>query len=124
MIPLGTRPAALLVTDPNGNRTTVPITALPFRIGRQAGSELLIRDSRASRNHAQIVLEDGEYVLEDTQSRHGTLVNGQPIKKHFLQNNDVVELGKVRLNPVFGGVVHKADQVEFFYQRNPGRRRR
>jgi GWxTD domain-containing protein len=26
------------------------------------------------------------------------------------------ELGKVRLIPVFGGVAHKADQVEFFYQ--------
>ncbi len=26
------------------------------------------------------------------------------------------ELGRVRLNPVFGGIVHKADQVEFFYQ--------
>jgi len=26
------------------------------------------------------------------------------------------ELGQVRLIPVFGGVVHKADQVEFFYQ--------
>ncbi len=26
------------------------------------------------------------------------------------------ELGRVRLNPVFGGIAHKADQVEFFYQ--------
>jgi hypothetical protein len=26
------------------------------------------------------------------------------------------ELGRVRLLPAFGGVVHKADQVEFFYQ--------
>jgi GWxTD domain-containing protein len=26
------------------------------------------------------------------------------------------ELGKFRLNPVFGGIAHKADQVEFFYQ--------
>jgi len=26
------------------------------------------------------------------------------------------ELGRIRLNPTFGGVAHKADQVEFFYQ--------
>jgi len=26
------------------------------------------------------------------------------------------ELGRMRLNPLFGGVAHKADQVEFFYQ--------
>ena len=35
--------------------------------------------------------------LEDLGSTNGTLVNGQPIKKHFLQNNDVVELGKYKL---------------------------
>ena len=35
--------------------------------------------------------------LEDLGSTNGTLVNGQPIKKHFLQNNDVIELGKYKL---------------------------
>jgi pSer/pThr/pTyr-binding forkhead associated (FHA) protein len=38
--------------------------------------------------------------LEDLGSTNGTLVNGQPIKKHFLQNNDVVELGKYKLKYV------------------------
>ena len=31
---------------------------------------------------------------------NGTLVNGQPIKKHFLQTNDVIELGKYKLKYV------------------------
>jgi pSer/pThr/pTyr-binding forkhead associated (FHA) protein len=35
--------------------------------------------------------------LEDLNSTNGTYVNGQPIKKHFLQNSDVVELGKYKL---------------------------
>jgi hypothetical protein len=35
--------------------------------------------------------------LEDLGSTNGTVVNGNPIKKHFLQNNDVVELGKYKL---------------------------
>ena len=30
-------------------------------------------------------------------STNGTFVNGQSVKKHFLQNNDVIELGKYRL---------------------------
>jgi hypothetical protein len=38
--------------------------------------------------------------LEDLGSTNGTLVNGQPIKKHFLQNNDVIELGKYKLKYV------------------------
>ena len=48
--------ASLIVVDPNGARTRVHIDPLPFRIGRQADSELIIRDSRASRTHARIVL--------------------------------------------------------------------
>jgi pSer/pThr/pTyr-binding forkhead associated (FHA) protein len=35
--------------------------------------------------------------LEDLGSTNGTIVNGNPVKKHFLQNNDVVELGKYKL---------------------------
>jgi pSer/pThr/pTyr-binding forkhead associated (FHA) protein len=38
--------------------------------------------------------------LEDLGSTNGTLVNGQPVKKHFLQNNDVVEIGKYKLKYV------------------------
>jgi hypothetical protein len=35
--------------------------------------------------------------MEDLGSTNGTLVNGNPVKKHFLQNNDVIELGKYNL---------------------------
>src|SRR6185436_17625752 len=31
---------------------------------------------------------------------NGTLVNGQPVKKHFLQGNDIVEIGKYKLKYV------------------------
>lgn len=93
MTPTTTRPAALLVTDPNGNRTTVHITTSPFRIGRQPDSHVIIRDSRASRNHARIVFDNGEYFLEDAESRHGTLVNGQPAIRHRLENADRIEFG-------------------------------
>lgn len=79
--------------DPNGHRTRVPIEPLPFRIGRQPDSNLIIRDSRVSRTHARIVAEQGEYVIEDCGSRHGTFVNGKSVKRHILQNSDRVELG-------------------------------
>jgi hypothetical protein len=35
--------------------------------------------------------------LEDLGSTNGTLVNGNPIKKHILQDNDVIEIGKYKL---------------------------
>jgi serine phosphatase RsbU (regulator of sigma subunit)/pSer/pThr/pTyr-binding forkhead associated (FHA) protein len=82
-----------MVVDPNGHRTRVRIEPIPFRIGRQPESDLIIRDSRASRTHARILFEQGEYVIEDCGSRHGTLVNGQRITRQPLHNSDRIELG-------------------------------
>ena len=50
-----------------------------------------------SGEHAVIVTILNDSFLEDLGSTNGTLVNGKPVKKHFLQNNDVIELGKYKL---------------------------
>ncbi|HEX3746045.1 MAG TPA: SpoIIE family protein phosphatase [Bryobacteraceae bacterium] len=86
-------PASLMVTDPGGHRTRMRIEPLPFRIGRQPESDLIIRDSRASRSHARILMEQGEYIIEDCGSRHGTFVNGKRITRQPLNNSDRIELG-------------------------------
>ncbi|HET9319014.1 MAG TPA: SpoIIE family protein phosphatase [Bryobacteraceae bacterium] len=86
-------PASLVVVDPNGHRTRVEIKPVPFKIGRQADSQLVLRDSRASRNHAQILLENGQYVIEDSGSRHGIYVNGTRVERQILRNSDRIEFG-------------------------------
>jgi len=85
--------ASLIVIDPSGHRTRVPVTPLPFRIGRQADNNLILRDSRASRMHAHIVRDHGEYVIEDPGSRHGVFVNGKRISSQVLHNSDRIEFG-------------------------------
>jgi serine phosphatase RsbU (regulator of sigma subunit) len=52
-----------------------------------------MRDSRSSRNHARILVEHGEYVLEDLNSRHGTFVNGNRIQRRALKSSDRIEFG-------------------------------
>jgi phosphoserine phosphatase RsbU/P len=89
----GPEPASLLVIDPSGHRTRVPVTPLPFSIGRQPENQLLIRDSRVSRIHARILAHDGVYLLEDAGSRHGTFLNGKRIQKEPLHNSDKIEFG-------------------------------
>jgi sigma-B regulation protein RsbU (phosphoserine phosphatase) len=86
-------PASLVVIDPDGHRTRVELNPLPFKIGRQADNHLILRDSRASRNHAQIVLENAEYFVEDAGSRHGVFVNGARVSRHKLRNSDRIEFG-------------------------------
>jgi sigma-B regulation protein RsbU (phosphoserine phosphatase) len=83
----------LVVIDPNGSRRDVAIAIFPFRIGRQAGNELTLRDSRVSRQQAQITEVSGIMVLEDMGSSHGTFVNGEKIIRHELKASDQIDFG-------------------------------
>lgn len=86
-------PAFLVVRNPSGVESKTPLERLPFRIGRQADNELVLRDSRASRRHAQIVIENGQYVVEDLKSAYGVFVNGHRIERAKLRASDRIEFG-------------------------------
>ncbi|HZP92395.1 MAG TPA: FHA domain-containing protein [Burkholderiales bacterium] len=66
-------------------------------IGRKPHNDIQIDNLAVSGEHAMIMTILNDSFLEDLGSTNGTLVNGQPIKKHFLQNNDVIEVGKYKL---------------------------
>src|SRR5579884_160820 len=84
---------ALVVVNPSGNRTRTTIDRLPFMIGRQADNNLVLRDNRASRVHARIVAEGGNYFIEDLNSRHGVYVNGERVQRQQLANSDRIDFG-------------------------------
>jgi serine phosphatase RsbU (regulator of sigma subunit) len=68
---------------------------MPFLIGRQGENNLVLHDNRISRSHARVSLDDvnGDYVLEDLDSRHGVYVNGQRVKRQVLKDGDRIDFG-------------------------------
>jgi phosphoserine phosphatase RsbU/P len=87
------KPPTLVVVEPGGHHLQVLVEPVPFRIGRHEENHLVLRDGRTSRQHAQIVYDGANYILEDVGSRHGLFVNGRRIKRHRLQNSDKIEFG-------------------------------
>jgi pSer/pThr/pTyr-binding forkhead associated (FHA) protein len=75
----------------------IPLTKERTTIGRKPHNDIQIDNLAVSGEHAVIVTILNDSFLEDLGSTNGTVVNGSPIKKHFLQNNDVIELGKYKL---------------------------
>src|SRR3979411_2913751 len=75
----------------------IPLTKERTTIGRKPHNDIQIDNLAVSGEHAVIVTILNDSFLEDLGSTNGTVVNGNAIKKHFLQNNDVVELGKYKL---------------------------
>jgi len=66
-------------------------------IGRKPHNDIQIDNLAISGEHAVVVTILDDSFLEDLNSTNGTQVNGQAVKKHFLRNNDIIELGKYRL---------------------------
>lgn len=69
-------------------------------IGRKPHNDIQIDNLAISGEHAVVITILNDSFLEDLGSTNGTFVNGQAIKKHFLQNGDTIELGKYRLKYV------------------------
>ena len=78
----------------------VPLDKERIMIGRKPSNEIQIENLAVSGEHACIVTILNDSFLEDMGSTNGTLVNGNSIKKHILQNNDVIEIGKYKLKYV------------------------
>ena len=90
-----------------------PLTKERTTLGRKPHNDIVIDNLAISGEHAMIMTILNDSFLEDLGSTNGTLVNGQPIKKHFLQNSDVVELGKYKLKYVTEPSAAQASPADF-----------
>lgn len=86
-------PHPVLLYVEGAEQRNIVVDHLPFSIGRKTGKDLVIPDSRVSRDHAQIICENGEYYLVDQNSRHGTFVNGIRRERQRLEANDRIDFG-------------------------------
>jgi predicted component of type VI protein secretion system len=68
-----------------------------FVVGRVAGCDLVIDDTKASRRHLRFVVAGGVVELEDLGSSNGTLLNDKPVQKRMLRDGDRVRIGKTEL---------------------------
>ena len=91
------RPAALTVSTPRREDFVYEIAEAETLIGRSAASHLRLPDEGLSREHAVILYEGDEYVIEDLQSSNGTSVNGKRVRQAPLKNGDEIVVGQTVL---------------------------
>jgi len=67
-------------------------------IGRDPNAELFLADITVSREHAEIVREDGaDIAVRDLGSLNGTYVNGEIAEEANLKSGDVIQIGTFQL---------------------------
>src|SRR3954462_617006 len=68
-------------------------THRPFTVGRDPGNDIILRDPKVSRHHAEIVFERGFFVVHDLTSANGTYINGKRIRVAPLTHSAKVRMG-------------------------------
>ena len=63
-------------------------------IGKQEGSEIVIKRDFISRNHAVLTYEDQKFVLTDLHSTNHTYVNDEKMSRKILRDSDTVRFGE------------------------------
>ena len=67
-------------------------------IGRSRDSDIFLEDLAVSRTHTTINRQpDGRYLLRDENSANGTMVNGQRVSDHMLEDGDKIQVGQTLL---------------------------
>jgi hypothetical protein len=66
-------------------------------IGRSPDCDVFLDDVTVSRRHAELLDEQGRFVIRDLGSLNGTFVNRKRIESTALEDDDEVQIGKYRL---------------------------
>src|SRR5512139_1876895 len=97
----------------------IPLAKERTTIGRKPHNDIQIDNLAVSGEHACIVTILNDSFLEDLGSTNGTLVNGNQVKKHILQNNDVIEIGKYKMKAATAGQAPAEDFERTMVMRSP-----
>ena len=87
----------LILFLPDDSTLDIPLDRERLTIGRRAGNDVVLPNLAVSGEHAAIVTILADSFLEDLNSTNGTLVNGDPVAKHFLRDRDEIAVGRHKL---------------------------
>lgn len=97
--------AKLILSFENTVLKTFKLDKERVTIGRRPDNDIWVDNLGVSGEHAVVTTLLNDSVIEDLNSTNGTLVNGQAITKHLLQDNDLIEVGKHKLKFVVEAAV-------------------
>ncbi len=92
--------AYLEIVAPGKPSERMPVGPAMIRIGRGPDNDLVVADSRASRQHGTIALRHGLLVYTDLDSTNGSFVNGTRVAQIALGPGDVVRVGDTTITIV------------------------
>src|SRR5262245_46790258 len=67
-------------------------------LGRSRKNMMVLQDEHASREHAHLLCENGQWILEELKNLNDTYVNGEKISgRRRLDTGDIIGIAEMRL---------------------------
>ncbi|MBI5368557.1 MAG: sigma 54-interacting transcriptional regulator [Planctomycetes bacterium] len=112
----------IVVVEGEGKGTVFEVTG-EATIGRSSHNPVHLEGTQISRVHAQVIVRDGIFLINDCASKNGLRINGQRYNEKPLERGDRIEIGTVTLawDPDFdvmtregsdGGVILLGDEEQ------------
>lgn len=89
---VATHPQLTIISGKDNVGKSFPIDAA-LTIGRSHTNQIVLKDAKVSRQHAEIKQQGEGFVLIDLNSSNGTAVNGHKVHEYILNSNDEVQIG-------------------------------
>lgn len=90
----------LVIKDREGGEASFPVVKL-LLIGRSRKCDLRFNDSTVSREHARVLCEGRECVLENLSTANGTRINGSPVLgKVVIRHGDLIQVGEQKIRVI------------------------
>jgi type II secretory pathway predicted ATPase ExeA/pSer/pThr/pTyr-binding forkhead associated (FHA) protein len=87
----------LLVASDGRTVQEVPLRVGRLIVGRTADNDVQIDSRFVSRHHCQLIINENSCVIEDLNSTNGIYVKSNRVRRHYLNDGDVVLIGKHEL---------------------------
>ncbi|MHC4779592.1 MAG: sigma 54-interacting transcriptional regulator [Planctomycetota bacterium] len=94
----------LVLIAPGGVKQNFELKSEKVFLGRSAENHIPLDDHKSSRRHCVVEpLPDGRWQVRDLESLNGTLINGEGLTEHVLEEGDRIEIGETALE-FFAGI--------------------
>jgi pSer/pThr/pTyr-binding forkhead associated (FHA) protein len=75
----------------------IRLTRLPVMIGRSLEADVHLDDPCVSRQHCEIDEMNGRPLVRDLDSKNGTFINGEAVRKAVVRPDDRISIGRINL---------------------------
>jgi serine/threonine protein kinase len=109
----------VVVSGPDTGRSFPLVDGQTLNVGRGQESQTQLTDPRVSRKQCLIEVDGGNFILLDSGSSGGTIVNGQKVARQQLLPGDIVRIGDTELHLQMDAKPDAATLVDAVLGREP-----